>query len=78
MQDSRFIPITNGETRGASFLLTDDSKPLWFMCRQAAGTPASHCAAGMVLGVNAPTSGTESFDSFVAKAKAAGSSGPVS
>jgi hypothetical protein len=35
--------------------ITDDTKPIWFYCKQL--LPAPHCIAGMVGAINAPTTG---------------------
>ena len=40
--------------------------PIWVYCKQT--NPKSHCNAGMVFAVNAPTTGN-TFDAFLAKAK---------
>ncbi|KAF9473660.1 hypothetical protein BDN70DRAFT_867220 [Pholiota conissans] len=42
--------------------ITDDTKPIWFYCKQLA--PSPHCSAGMVGAINAPTTGTNTFDAF--------------
>ncbi|KAL9107764.1 MAG: hypothetical protein Q9227_007386 [Pyrenula ochraceoflavens] len=52
-----------------SFTVPDDSKPLWFYCKQK--NPTSHCQAGMVFGIN--TKGK--MDQFIAMAKASNSTG---
>ncbi|KAF9459096.1 hypothetical protein BDZ94DRAFT_1172322 [Collybia nuda] len=42
--------------------ITDDSKPIWFFCKQL--LPAIHCSSGMVGAINAPTSGTNTFQAY--------------
>jgi hypothetical protein len=44
--------------------ITDDSKPLWFMC-----ATLHHCTSGMVFAVNPSDSGDKTFDKFVQAAK---------
>ncbi|KAF8061473.1 hypothetical protein FPV67DRAFT_1422875 [Lyophyllum atratum] len=51
-----------------SINITDDTKPIWFHCKQIA-----HCGMGMVGSINAPTSGN-TFDNFMAAAQKIGSS----
>ncbi|KAF5328092.1 hypothetical protein D9619_013607 [Psilocybe cf. subviscida] len=41
--------------------ITDDTKPIWFYCKQL--LPAPHCNVGMVGAVNAPTTGN-TFDAY--------------
>ncbi|KAJ7736421.1 hypothetical protein B0H16DRAFT_1763971 [Mycena metata] len=53
--------------------ITNDAKPIWFYCKQL--LPAPHCSAGMVGGINVPTSGANTFAAFQANAKAAKSAG---
>nr|GAT47563.1 predicted protein [Mycena chlorophos] len=48
--------------------ITDDSKPLWFFCKQH--IPAPHCNAGMVGGINLDK-GTLSLSAFANTAKTA-------
>ncbi|KAF8193026.1 hypothetical protein BJ912DRAFT_961791 [Pholiota molesta] len=42
--------------------ITDDSKPIWFFCKQLA--PMPHCSAGMVGAINAPTTGNNTLANF--------------
>ena len=43
----------------------DQTKPLWFYCRQGAKTAASHCGKGMVFAVNCgPDGSANSFTNF--------------
>jgi len=72
--DFQFINATGGTPSVKTFLV-QDATPLWFYCRQK--TPASHCAAGMVFAVNPPAEGN-TFDKFLAAAKASGASASVS
>jgi len=51
--------------------ITDNSKPIWFYCKQL--LPSPHCKAGMVGSINAPATGNNTFDNF--KAAAIASSG---
>ncbi|KXN92707.1 hypothetical protein AN958_06985 [Leucoagaricus sp. SymC.cos] len=41
--------------------ITDDSRPIWFFCKQLA--PQPHCPSGMVGAINPPSSGN-TFDNF--------------
>jgi len=50
--------------------IIDDSKPLWFFCKQT--VPLPHCPAGMFGGINANSSIMSTFES---NAKSASSSG---
>ncbi|KAM5544802.1 hypothetical protein V8D89_001700 [Ganoderma adspersum] len=51
--------------------ITNDAKPIWFYCAQAATTPV-HCTAGMVGAINAPASpAPNDFDAFASAAMAA-------
>lgn len=44
-----FVPVgEKDDPKLRSFVLQDDSKPLWFYCLQQMPTP--HCQAGMVFG----------------------------
>jgi len=47
--------------------VTDDSKPIWFFCKQLNPSPG-HCEMGMVGAINAPTTGN-TFASFQTNAK---------
>ncbi|KAF8876652.1 hypothetical protein BD779DRAFT_1677684 [Infundibulicybe gibba] len=53
--------------------ITDDSKPIWFFCKQL--VPAPHCPVGMVGAINAPASGANTFSAFQSNAHAASGSG---
>ncbi|KAJ3989218.1 hypothetical protein F5890DRAFT_86127 [Lentinula detonsa] len=43
--------------------ITDDSNTIYFFCKQL--IPSPHCAAGMVGTINAPGSGTGSFNDYL-------------
>ncbi|KAJ7619481.1 hypothetical protein FB45DRAFT_160063 [Roridomyces roridus] len=56
----------SGLTQGTQFtiVIQDDTKPIWFHCKQI-----SHCGSfGMVGSINAPTTGSNTFDAFQAAA----------
>ncbi|KAF5345824.1 hypothetical protein D9756_010895 [Leucocoprinus leucothites] len=53
--------------------VTDDSKPIWFFCKQL--QPAPHCKAGMVGAINAPASGRNTFENYRSQANQADTSG---
>jgi len=48
--------------------ITDNTKPIWYHCKKS-----THCGMGMVGSINAPATGN-TFDKFVAAAKAIGGS----
>jgi plastocyanin len=52
--DSGFIPVPQNQTDNLpTFTVTvHDTKPIWLYCGQGAGTPNSHCGAGMVFAIN--------------------------
>jgi hypothetical protein len=56
----------------------ENDKPIWLYCAQNA--PKSHCQAGMVMAVNPPKTGANTFDAFKALAQAvtANSTAPTS
>ncbi|PPR06177.1 hypothetical protein CVT24_000719 [Panaeolus cyanescens] len=58
-----FIPDASALTETPMFNLTitDDTKPIWFFCKQLA--PSPHCPVGMVGAINPPTSGN-TFEAF--------------
>lgn len=64
----------SGLTTGKEFTLnvTDASTPIWFFCKNV-----GHCAGGMVGAINAPSTGSNTFDAFQSKAKSLGSSAPA-
>ncbi|KAF2877991.1 hypothetical protein BDV95DRAFT_8042 [Massariosphaeria phaeospora] len=64
--DSGLLPGSLGNNVTRDFKVTDVSKPLWFYCKAAAGTPAGHCGLGMVFGINPGNK----MDQFIANAKA--------
>ncbi|KAF5378915.1 hypothetical protein D9757_008728 [Collybiopsis confluens] len=53
--------------------VTDTSKPIWFYCKQL--LPSAHCAVGMIGAINAPTSGSNTFDNYANNAKQSSNSG---
>ncbi|KAF8152615.1 hypothetical protein B0H34DRAFT_677913 [Crassisporium funariophilum] len=63
-----FIPTSPAlsSTPEWNLTITDDSKPIWFFCKQL--IPSPHCAAGMVGAINAPTTGN-TFQQFQTTAK---------
>ncbi|EIM90455.1 uncharacterized protein STEHIDRAFT_145530 [Stereum hirsutum FP-91666 SS1] len=48
--------------------ITNDQEPIWFHCKQI-----DHCGLGMVGAINAPTSGSNTFQAFMSAAMAIGS-----
>ncbi|OBZ71824.1 hypothetical protein A0H81_08145 [Grifola frondosa] len=71
--DSGYVFVPNGTTTGFPTwnLTITDTKPIWFYCAQQG--PPAHCTAGMVGAINAPGSGTNTFENFQSAAKAAAS-----
>lgn len=68
--DSGFIYVPSGVKSGFpvwNLTITDDSKPIWFYCKQL--IPAPHCTSGMVGAINAPTSGNNTYSAFLSAAK---------
>ncbi|KAJ8522374.1 hypothetical protein ONZ45_g1014 [Pleurotus djamor] len=63
-----FIPPSNvSEPPVWNLTITDDSRPIWFYCKQL--LPGPHCNAGMVGAINAPSSGN-TFQAFQTAAMA--------
>ncbi|WAQ89982.1 hypothetical protein PtA15_11A674 [Puccinia triticina] len=65
--DSGFVKVSEEQkSTGKTWKIqiTDDSKPLWFMC-----ATLHHCTSGMVFAVNPPDSGDKTFDQFLKLAK---------
>ncbi|KAN0095636.1 hypothetical protein V8E51_016347 [Hyaloscypha variabilis] len=59
---SGFVP-TEVAPSGALFdIVVNDTKPIWFYCAQ---TKKTHCQAGMVGSINAPTSGPNTLEAFI-------------
>jgi len=60
------MPVAAGVTSGfPSFqILVNDTNPIWGYCGQT-----NHCQSGMVFSINAPTSGSNTFDAFQSLAK---------
>jgi plastocyanin len=76
---SGFMPVaanSSVDTRPTFSVTVNDTSPVWVYCGQAAGTPASHCGAGMVFAINCPTdsNAANSFTNFKAAALAIGAS----
>ena len=67
------VPITLRNPTDARFVL--QTAPIWVYCKQM--NPKSHCNAGMVFAINAPSSGN-TFDAFLQNAKSATSTGSSS
>ncbi|KAK0218763.1 hypothetical protein IW262DRAFT_1274203, partial [Armillaria fumosa] len=68
--DSGWVFISGPETPVPQWNLTvtNASSPIWFYCKQL--VPSPHCKAGMIGAINAPTTGSASFDTFVSNAEA--------
>ncbi|KAI0757143.1 hypothetical protein C8Q80DRAFT_1132225 [Daedaleopsis nitida] len=65
--DSGFMPVADNVTDNfpTYTVQVKDTTPIWFFCRQAADTAASHCGQGMVFGVNCGPDGAQnSFTNF--------------
>ncbi|TBU64921.1 hypothetical protein BD310DRAFT_972424 [Dichomitus squalens] len=74
-QDSGFMPVAANQTDDfPTWTITvQDTKPLWFFCRQGENTAASHCGKGMVFAVNCGQDGApNSFTNFKNAALAIG------
>ncbi|KAF9497461.1 hypothetical protein BDN71DRAFT_583300 [Pleurotus eryngii] len=68
--DSGFVfipPANTTQTPEWTLTITNDSRPIWFYCKQL--FPAPHCSAGMVGAINAPSSGN-TLANFVSAARA--------
>lgn len=76
--DSGFLPVgTDVATadRPSFTVNVNDTQPIWVFCKQASGTPNSHCGAGMVHAINCGADGsTNSFTNFKNAALAIGAS----
>ncbi|KAH8676456.1 hypothetical protein BGZ60DRAFT_482931 [Tricladium varicosporioides] len=60
--NSGFIPTTANATEVVTFNVPiNDTKPIWMYCAQG-----PHCMLGMVLSINAPTTGNETFAAYKA------------
>ncbi|PPQ71108.1 hypothetical protein CVT26_011587 [Gymnopilus dilepis] len=55
-------PTTPSQTPEFNLTITDDTKPIWFFCKQL--LPSPHCGVGMVGAINAPTNGSNTFAAF--------------
>jgi len=74
---SGFQPVAANQTDNLpTFTVTvNDTSPVWIYCGQAAGTPESHCGAGMVFAINCGADGSaNSFTNFKNSALAIGAS----
>ncbi|KAJ7631079.1 hypothetical protein FB45DRAFT_833974 [Roridomyces roridus] len=73
---SGFMPVAANVSMDALPTFTvsvNDTSPIWVYCGQAAGTPASHCGAGMVFAINCGADGSpNSFTNFKNSALAIG------
>jgi len=65
-----FIPTTGAAVSPTwNLTITNDQKPIWFYCKQL--VPSPHCVAGMVGAINAPATGSNTFDNFQKAAESA-------
>ncbi|KZV92847.1 Cupredoxin [Exidia glandulosa HHB12029] len=60
--DSGFMPVAQLANPNFTFVVPDDTKPLWMFCKQG-----KHCQSGMVFSLNAPATGNTA-DAFKAAA----------
>lgn len=66
--DSGFAPVAADATEFPVWTIkVTDLAPTWFFCAQGA-----HCTSGMVFAINVNTSSPNTFDAYMANAKAAG------
>jgi plastocyanin len=75
--DSGFMPVAANQTDNfPTYTITiNNTDPVWFFCKQAAASPASHCGQGMVFAVNCGLDGApNSFTNFKQSAMAIGAS----
>ncbi|PBK63597.1 hypothetical protein ARMSODRAFT_529118 [Armillaria solidipes] len=63
-----FIPGPGTPAPQWNLTVTNASSPIWFYCKQL--VPSPHCKAGMIGAINAPTTGSASFDTFISNAEA--------
>jgi plastocyanin len=74
--DSGFNPVGADVAvadRPTYTVYVNDTEPIWVFCNQAAGTPKSHCGAGMVHAINCGADGSpNSFTNFKKAALAIG------
>ena len=60
-----FVPANQTEHLPTFAVTVHDTTPMWFQCRQGAGTPNSHCGMGMVFAINCgPDHAPNSFPNF--------------
>lgn len=65
--NSGFNPVPANQTDNfpTFTVVVNDTQPIWVTCEQAAGTPKSHCGAGMVFAINCgPDGAANSFTNF--------------
>jgi len=66
--NSGWIYIPPNTTSGFpewNLTITNDTKPIWFICKQLSQTNGNpHCWGGMVGAINAPTLGNETFAAY--------------
>ncbi|GJE87927.1 cupredoxin domain-containing protein [Phanerochaete sordida] len=63
--DSGFMPVADNATLYPTFTITiNDTSPIWAYCKTG-----DHCGLGMVFAINAPSSGSDTFAAFQARAK---------
>jgi plastocyanin len=67
--DSGWVQILTAQTEVTEWNLTvtDDTRPIWFYCKQL--KPSPHCEDGMVGAINAAGVGNKTFQVFQANAK---------
>ncbi|KAF8964040.1 hypothetical protein BDZ97DRAFT_1660883 [Flammula alnicola] len=66
------VGFDSGLVTASTFTINvTDTQPIWFHCKQV-----THCGSGMVGSINAPTTGTNTFDAFQAAAVALGGNAP--
>ncbi|KZV94085.1 hypothetical protein EXIGLDRAFT_835285 [Exidia glandulosa HHB12029] len=69
--DSGFVNVANPVNGDTTVTLTiNDTNPIWLKCAQEVG--GNHCSFGMVAAINPPTTGSNTFQSFMNSAMASG------
>jgi len=67
---SGYMPVSESTTRVPVFtMMVNDTKPIWIYCSQK-----GHCQKGMVMAINAPSTGNKTFAAFKALAMGQSSS----
>jgi len=57
---SGYMPVSEPATRVPVFtMMVNDTKPIWIYCSQK-----GHCQEGMVMAINAPSTGNKTFAAF--------------